>query len=69
MNALKSYHALKSEQSKTFAASIKGEIIYGLKDLIRKETAEARKNLMNGKKNDLDMKLILEKIENVLKFI
>jgi len=63
-NSLKSYHALKSEQSKTFENSLREDIIKVLKENIKKETNDARKFLNNGRKNDIEMKLIFEKIEN-----
>ena len=65
MNSLKSYHSMKSEQSRTFAASIRDEVISNLRELLRKESAEARKILNDGRKNDTDMKILLEKIETV----
>jgi len=63
-NSLKSYHALKSEQSKTFENSLREDIIKVLKENIKKETNDARKFLNNGRKNDIEMKIIFEKIEN-----
>ncbi len=65
MNALKSYHAMKSDQSKTLAASLKEDVVETLRNMLKKETNEAKKYLSVGKKADLDMKIILEKIETV----
>lgn len=65
LNSLKSYNAIKSEQSKIFAASIRGEIVQTLKDVIKKENNESRKTATNARKSDLEMRSILEKIETV----
>ncbi len=65
-NSLKSYHALKSEQSKTFERSLREEIVKVLRENIKKESADARKFLNLGRKNDLEMKIIAEKIETVM---
>jgi len=66
MNSLKSYHALKSEQSRIFGISLKDEVIQTLKEMLKKETLEARKFITKGKQNDLDMKLLVDKIETVV---
>jgi len=67
MNSLKSYHALKSEQSRIFGISLKDEVIQTLKEMLKKETLEARKFITKGKQNDLDMKLLVDKIETTKK--
>jgi len=67
MNGLKSYHAMKSEQSRTFATSLKEDVVDCLRNMLKKETAESKKFLNIGKKTDLDMKIILEKIETTRK--
>ena len=65
MNSLKSYHALKSEQSRIFGVSLKDEVIQTVKEMLKKETFEARRVLTNGRKNDIEMKLLVDKIETV----
>jgi len=69
MNGLKSYHAMKSEQSRTFATSLKEDVVDSLRNMLKKEVVEAKKYLNVGKKTDLDMKIILEKIETVHKYV
>lgn len=65
MKALRTYHKLKMEQSKIFAVSLREEVIQTLRAMVKEETSEAKKTLSNGRKKDLEMRLILEKIENV----
>ena len=56
---------MKSEQSRTFATSLKEDVVDSLRNMLKKEVVEAKKYLNVGKKTDLDMKIILEKIETV----
>ncbi len=65
MNSLKSYHALKCEQSKIFATSLKEEVIQTLRDMLKKETTEARKIVSNGRQIDMDMRSVIDRLEAV----
>ena len=65
LNSLKSYHAMRSEQSMTLATSLKDEVVTVLRAMLRKEAEETKRVLNNGKKNDYEMKVILERIETV----
>jgi len=65
LNSLKSYHAMRSEQSMTLASSLKEEVVLVLKAMLKKEAEETKRVFNNAKKNDNEMKTILEKIETV----
>ena len=56
---------MRSEQSMTLASSLKEEVVLVLKAMLKKEAEETKRVFNNAKKNDNEMKTILEKIETV----
>ena len=66
INAFKSYHQLKSDQAKTLAESIRTDVLYNLKELIKTQTIDTKKIIADTRRYDLLMRSILEKLDRVI---
>jgi len=56
---------MKAEQSRTFATSIREEIVLVLKSFLKGQMQDAKKMMGDGYRLDYEMKLLFEKLEQV----
>lgn len=56
---------MKAEQSKSFATSVREDVVLVLKNFIKAQIQDAKKVMADGHKLDYEMKLSFEKLEIV----
>ena len=65
INALKHYHQHKCDQARTLAESIRTDILQNLKEMIKTQTIDTKKIIVDTRRYDLLMQSILDKLDKV----